>query len=59
MDSEKVAKRLGNQEEWINSKESYLNFTRTELVKSAHLIDDAVKNLRPEIHSKNDQTTNL
>lgn len=48
LDSEKVAKRLGNQEEWINSKEAYLNHTRNELVKSAQLIDNAIKNLKQD-----------
>lgn len=55
LDSEKVAKRLGNQKEWINSKEAYLNHTRNELVKSAQLIDNAIKNLKQDGGNKSDK----
>ncbi|CAM9010545.1 unnamed protein product [Wickerhamomyces anomalus] len=57
LDSEKVAKRLGNQEEWINSKEAYLNHTRNELVKSAQLIDNAIKNLKQDDGNKSEKPT--
>lgn len=57
LDSEKVAKRLGNQEEWINSKEAYLNHTTNELVKSAQLIDNAIKNLKQDGGNKNEKPT--
>jgi hypothetical protein len=46
VDSEKVARRLGSQEHWINWKQQFLKYTNEELLKSAGLIDDAVKKLK-------------
>jgi hypothetical protein len=47
MDSEKVSRRLGDQETWLSQKKQFLNYQKKELSNSAELIDNALKNLRP------------